>query len=159
MLVHNPVAPYSRALRIARSLDAEGWEVLIAGAARSDLPAEERDGAIRSVRVAPAGSLAGFVEPARGLPASLVARGDAAVGAGGRLLARLPGLRLLRGARTPTPRRALGVLRWPLPARAWTEGLRGALPPADLYHACGVAALVAAERLADDARAGVGGER
>ena len=159
MLVHNPVAPYSRALRIARSLDAGGWEVLIAGTARADLPAEEQDGAIRIVRVAPAGPLAGFVEPTYGLRASLVARGDAAVGAVGRLLARLPGLRLLRGARTPTPRRVLGVLRWPLPARAWTAGLRGALPPADLYHACGVAALVAAARLADDARAGVAGER
>ncbi len=152
VLVHNPVAPYSRALRIARSLEAEGWEVLIAGTARADLPAEELDGTIRIVRVRPAGPLAGLVEPARGRPASLVAHGDAVVGAAGRFLARIPGLRLLRAARTPTPRRVLGVLRWPLPARAWTEGLRRALPPADLYHACGIAALVAATELARDVR-------
>ncbi len=152
VLVHNPVAPYSRALRIARSLEAEGWEVLIAGTARTDLPGEELDGTIRIVRVRPAGPLAGFVEPARGRPASLVARGDAIIGAAGRLLARIPGLRLLRAARTPTLRRVLGILRWPLPARAWTEGLRRALPPADLYHACGIAALVAATELARDAR-------
>ena len=152
VLVHNPVAPYSRALRIARSLEAQGWEVLIAGTTRADLPAEEFDGTIRVVRVRPAGPLAGFVEPARGRPASLVERGDAAVGAAGRFLARVPGLRLLRGARTPTLRRVLGVLRWPLPARAWTEGLRRALPPADLYHACGIAALVAATELAREAR-------
>jgi glycosyltransferase involved in cell wall biosynthesis len=160
VLVHNPVAPYSRALRIARSLEAEGWEVLIAGTARPDLPAEERDGTIRIVRVAPAGPLAPFVEPARGRPAQLVARTDAAVGAAARGLARVPALRLLRTARTPTPRRVLGVLRWPLPARAWTAGLREALPPADLYHACGVAALVAATELAREAlrapRAGPG---
>ena len=154
MLVHNPVAPYSRALRIARSLEAGGWEVLIAGTARADLPAEELDGTVRIVRVRPAGPLAGFVEPAHGRPASLVARGDTVVGAAGRFLARIPGLRPLRGARTPTPRRVLGVLRWPLPARAWTEGLRRALPPADLYHACGIAALVAATELARDVRAG-----
>ncbi|MGC8635110.1 MAG: glycosyltransferase [Candidatus Limnocylindrales bacterium] len=152
VLVHNPVAPYSRALRIARSLEAEGWEVLIAGTARADLPAEERDGTVRILRVAPAGPFARFVQPARGLPARLVARTDAAVGAAARGLARLPALRLLRTARTPTPRRILGVLRWPLPARAWTAGLRQTLPPADLYHACGVAALVAATELARDAQ-------
>jgi glycosyltransferase involved in cell wall biosynthesis len=158
VLVHNPVAPYSRALRIARSLDADGWEVLIAGLARPDLPAEEREGDIRIVRVAPTGPLARFVAPPEGAAAGLVSRCDAAVAAIGRGIARLPGLRAMRAARTPTPRRVLGVLRWPLPARAWTEALRRALPPADLYHACGIAALVAAERLAADARRGVAGE-
>lgn len=159
MLVHNPVAPYSRALRIARSLDAEGWEVLIAGVARPDLPAEERDGRIRIVRVAPAGRLARFVPAPGGVAAALVRRCDALAASIGRSLARLPGLRILRAASTPTPRRVLGVLRWPLPARAWAAGLRRQLPPADLYHACGIAALVGAERLASDARQGVAGER
>ena len=152
MLVHNPVAPYSRALRIARSLEAEGWEVVIAGTARPGLPAEDRDGTIRIVRARPAGPLAPLVAPPGGRRATLVARSDAVAATLGRRLARLPGLRLLRAARTPTPRRVLGVLRWPLPARAWTEGLRPVLPPADLYHACGIAALVAATALAADAR-------
>ncbi len=152
MLVHNPVAPYSRALRIARSLEADGWEVVIAGTARADLPDEARDGTVRIVRARPAGPLARFVAAPGGRPAALVARSDAVAASVGRRLARLPGLRLLRAARTPTPRRLLGVLRWPLPARAWTEGLRQVLPPADLYHACGIAALVAATTLAADAR-------
>ena len=158
VLVHNPVAPYSRALRIARSLNADGWEVLIAGTARGDLPAEERDGPVRIVRIAPAGPLAFFVEPASGRRAALVGRLDRTLRAAGDgvsrlpLLRRLPGVRLLRAARTPTARRVLGVLRWPLPARAWSAGLRRSLPPADLYHACGVHALLAATELAAGAR-------
>ncbi len=155
MLVHNPVAPYSRALRIARSLESEGWEVLIAGTARAGLPAEELDGTIRIVRAGPAGLLAPVVSPGRGRGAALVARTDAALAAAGRLFSPGPGFGLLGRARTPTARRVLGVLRWPLPARAWTEGLRRVLPPADLYHACGIAALVAATGLASDARAGM----
>ncbi len=148
MLVHNPVAPYSRALRIARSLESEGWEVLIAGTAREGLPADELDGGVRIVRVAPAGPLARFVFPSGGRAAALVARSDRAFAVLGRTAGRIPGLRLLRRIRTPTPRRVLGVVRWPLPARAWAEGLRRTLPPADLYHACGIAALVAATELA-----------
>jgi glycosyltransferase involved in cell wall biosynthesis len=154
VLVHNPVAPYSRALRVARSLAGEGWEVLIAGLARSDLPEDDRDGSVRIIRVAPAGSLARFVSAPGGRRAHLVATLDRVVGRMGRALARVPGLGFLRAARTPTPRRILGVLRWPLPARAWTAGLTGVLPPADVYHACGVAALVAASNLAARARQG-----
>jgi len=159
VLVHNPVAPYSRALRIARSLESEGWEVLIAGTARAGLPAEEQDGGIRIVRVPAAGPLARFVVPPGGRAAALVARSDRVVAALGRILGRVPGLHLLGRARTPTARRVLGVLRWPLPARAWAEGLRRTLPPADLYHACGIAALVAATELAGHARVPRGGER
>ena len=117
VLVHNPVAPYSRALRVA-----------------------------------PAGSLARFVAAPGGSRARLVTALDRAVGCMDRALARVPGLGPLRAVRTPTLRRILGVLRWPLPARAWTAGLVGVLPPADLYHACEVAALVAATDLAASAR-------
>ena len=152
VLVHNPVAPYSRALRIARSLEAAGWEVLIAGTARAGLPDEERDGTVRIVRVHPAGPLAPFVEPRDGTGRAIVARTDAALARAGRAAARVTRIGLLARIRTPTPRRVLGVLRWPLPARAWAEGLRRTLPPADLYHACGLAALVAATELARDAR-------
>ncbi len=158
VLVHNPVAPYSRALRIARSLESEGWEVLIAGTAREGLPAEERDGGIRIVRVPAAGPLARFVVPPGGRAAALVARSDRVFAALGRIVGQVPGLRLLGRARTPTARRVLGVLRWPLPARAWAEGLRRTLPPADLYHACGIAALVAATELAARARTPSAGE-
>jgi len=153
VLVHNPVAPYSRALRVARSLRDAGWDVTIAGTARPDLPAQDRDDGIPIVRVAPAGWLAPFAAPATGRRATLVAALDGPIGRIGRALSRVPGLRPLRAARTPTPRRVLGVLRWPLPARAWAAGLRAQLPAADLYHACGVTALVAANGLARDARA------
>ncbi len=159
VLVHNPVAPYSRALRVARTLRDAGWDVTIAGTARPDLAAREHDGDIAIVRVAPAGWLAPFVAPATGRGAALVRRLDGGIARVGGALARIPGLRVLRSARTPTPRRVLGVLRWPLPARAWTAGLRHELPPADLYHACGIAALVAAVELARDARAAGGAGR
>ena len=153
VLVHNPVAPYSRALRIARSLEAEGWEVLIAGTARDDLADDDRDGTIRIVRARPAGPLAPFVhEAGSGARSRLVSGTDDVLARAGRLAARATGVPLLSRARTPTPRRVLGVARWPLPARAWAEGLRRRLPPADLYHACGVGALVAAQTLARDAR-------
>jgi glycosyltransferase involved in cell wall biosynthesis len=152
VMVHNPVAPYSRALRIARSLSADGWEVVLAGLAREDLPGEERDGDVRIVRVAPQGPLARWVEARGGRQARLVGRLDGFARSVGTVVGRLPGLGILRSARTPTPRRVLGVLRWPLPARAWAVGLKETLPPADLYHACGVAALVAAMDLASDAR-------
>ena len=153
VLVHNPVAPYSRALRIARSLEADGWEVLIAGTARGGLPDEDRDGTIRIVRARPAGPLALFVQGAGpGARARLVHRTDGMLAAAGGLVARATHVRLLARARTPTPRRVLGVVRWPLPARAWSEGLRRVLPPADLYHACGIGALFAAHALARDAR-------
>jgi glycosyltransferase involved in cell wall biosynthesis len=152
VLVHNPVAPYSRALRVARSLRANGWDVTIAGLARADLPGEERDGDIRIVRAAPAGFLARYVEAPGGRRAGAVVALDRGAAAAGRALAAVPGLGALRAARAPTPRRVLGVIRWPLPARAWTTGLRDVLPPADLYHACGIAALVAATDLAARAR-------
>lgn len=152
VMVHNPVAPYSRALRVARSLAADGWDVVLAGLARADLPAEERDGDVRIVRVTPQGPLAPWVEVRGGRQARLVGRLDRFARSVGTVLGRVPGLGILRSARTPTPRRVLGVLRWPLPARAWAVGLKATLPPADLYHACGVAALVAATDLASDAR-------
>ena len=152
VLVHNPVAPYSRALRIARSLRDDGWEVAIAGLARPDLPAQEADGDIRIYRAAPVGPLARYVAAPGGRPARVVAALDRVAAAAGRALARVPGLGLLGAARTPTLRRVLGVLCWPLPARAWAAGLGEVLPPADVFHACGVAALVAASKLAPLAR-------
>jgi glycosyltransferase involved in cell wall biosynthesis len=152
VLVHNPLAPYSRALRLARSLEDDGWEVVLAGLARPDLPVEQFDGTIRILRAAPGGPLARYVSPPGGWQARLLSRSDRLACRAGAILARIPGLDVLRSARTPTPRRILGVLRWPLPARAWSVGLQGRLPPADLYHACGIAALVAAEELAADAR-------
>ncbi len=158
VLVHNPVAPYSRALRVARSLHADGWDVCIAGIPRPGLPAEAWDGPVRIVRVPPGGALARFVAPASGAQAALVDHVDGALAAAGRRLARaplvrrIPGARWLARLRVPTLRRVLGVLRWPLPARAWSAGLLAALPPADLYHACGIHALLAATELAPTAR-------
>jgi glycosyltransferase involved in cell wall biosynthesis len=143
VLVDNPLRAYSRANRFARSLAAAGWDTTLVGTADAGLPAEERlapadwpiggddataptvaaPGQVRDVRLLrlPAsGTLAGFLHGAK-------RRG---------LIHRVPVVGGLA--------RALG---WPLAARAWGRTLRD-LPPADLYHACGIGAGVVARDLA-----------
>src|SRR5664279_481779 len=46
VLVRNPANPYSRALRIARTLASEGFEVQIAATAAPGVPEREMDGDI-----------------------------------------------------------------------------------------------------------------
>jgi glycosyltransferase involved in cell wall biosynthesis len=138
VLVHNTLVAYSRAVRFARTLAEAGWDVTLAGlegdgqAAREHIAVRPSDPAdarrISVVRVAPSGPLAPFLHERRG-------RVD----------------RLLRKMRIPTPSALMQVAAWPLAARAWGHGLR-ALPPADLYHACGIGAAFAARDLAARAR-------
>ena len=56
----NPAAPYSRGLRIARALDAEGYAVEIAAVAVDGLPDREVDGTIEIRRYRPSGPFRGM---------------------------------------------------------------------------------------------------
>ncbi|GIW20617.1 MAG: hypothetical protein KatS3mg065_0913 [Chloroflexota bacterium] len=129
LLVANPAAPYSRALRVARTLAAEGFEVEIAAVADPALPGEERDGSVTIRRYEPRGPWRRF-----------------AVGAprpSGRGLGRL--LRLAD----------VGVrgLAWPAHVRGWWQALRAEAPPADLVHAFGILTIPIALELARRSRA------
>lgn len=122
VLVGNPAAPYSRALRIARALDAEGFRVEIAAVAGQGLPEREMDGAIEIRRYRPSGAFARlaptYTEAGGAITAAPTRRGLA-----GKLLLGLAALRRW--------------LLWPHTVRGWWATLRTSLEPADLYHACG----------------------
>jgi glycosyltransferase involved in cell wall biosynthesis len=129
VLVADAAAPYSRGLRVARSLAGLGHEVEIAAVARADLPETETDDeGVTLRRYAPIGPWARFSaerpQPER--------RGVA---------------RLADVADT-----GLKGIGWPAHARGWWAALRHALPPADLYHACGILAVPIALELASHAR-------
>jgi glycosyltransferase involved in cell wall biosynthesis len=161
VLVGGPAAPYSRALRIARSLAGIGYAVEIAAIAARGLPERETLGAsgattgpIERRRYRPSGIWAvlgrsgatgGSSPPARG-----TAAGDRS---GGRTGGRATLAQSLRRVATPF----LEVRRWllwPHPVRGWWATLSRDLPPADLYHACGVLGLPPALRQRDRASAG-----
>lgn len=137
VLVANPAAPYSRGLRVARSLAGAGYEVEIAAVAADDaLPLEERDcaaadeGTVVTRRYRPSGSWARW--------------------ATGR-----PGLRGRLGPLGPPGRAAdllVKALAWPVHVRGWWATLRRELPPADLYHACGILTIGVALDLARASR-------
>ncbi len=162
VLVGGPAAPYSRAIRIARALAAEGYDVEIAAVARGDLPDIESVepagpgsvgepvpdpaavGRIRIRRYRPSGVWAVFGASEATGPGGASAAGAARTG-GRRKVAR----RLARAVAAP-----LLVVRrwlfWPHTVRGWWATLDRDLVPADLYHACGsltiAAALAARER-------------
>ncbi len=130
LLVANTAAPYSRGLRVARSLAGAGWEVEIAAVAGDGVPREERDGGVVVRRYHPSGPLRRWVgqpPPPR------------------------PPTKLLRVLALNADK-ALKVVLWPLHVRAWWRTLRGELPAADLYHAFGILTLPVALDLARDAR-------
>jgi glycosyltransferase involved in cell wall biosynthesis len=127
VLVANEAAPYSRGLRVARSLAAAGYEVEIAAVTGRDLPDEERDGDVLLRRYRPRGMWARY---ATGRPAGRSRLGP---------LARYRDL-------------VVKALAWPVHVRAWWETLRSDLPPADLYHACGILTIGVALALAREAR-------
>jgi glycosyltransferase involved in cell wall biosynthesis len=124
VLVGNPARPYSRALRIGRTLIGEGHEVEIAATWQEDAPERERDGEIAITRYRPigrfAGSAAHYQPPDRARSAA--------------------GSRLARVVRTQRARLVSWVF-WPHTVRGWWAALGRDLPPADLYHACGLLAL------------------
>jgi glycosyltransferase involved in cell wall biosynthesis len=130
LLVANTAAPYSRGLRVARSLAEAGWEVEIAAVAGHDVPAEEHDGDVVTRRYAPSGPFRRWV----GQPPSP-----------------RPPTKLLRVLALNLDK-ALKVALWPLHVRGWWRTLQRKLPPADLYHAFGILTLPVALDLARDAR-------
>ena len=130
LLVANTAAPYSRGLRVARSLTEAGWQVEIAAVAGDGQPAAERQGEVLVHRYRPSGPFARWVgqpPPPR------------------------PPTRLLRVLALNLDK-ALKVVFWPLHVRAWWRTLRRELPPADLYHAFGILTLPVALDLAAAAR-------
>ena len=130
LLVANTAAPYSRGLRVARSLAAAGWEVEIAAVSGPDVPDEERDGDVVTRRYHPSGpfkrwsGLPPTPKPPTRLLKDLVRRGD----------------------------RGLKAWLWPLHVRGWWRTLRRELPPADLYHAFGILTVPVAVELGAKAR-------
>jgi glycosyltransferase involved in cell wall biosynthesis len=130
LLVANSAAPYSRGLRVARSLAAAGWEVEIAAVAADNAPLEERDGNVLIRRYKPSGRWVRWAERPK------------AAGSPSRVR-RIPALLLDRFRKAAF---------WPLPVRGWWATLRLELPPADLYHAFGILTIAVANGLAADAR-------
>ena len=124
ILVGNPARPYSRAMRIGRTLVAAGFEVEVAATADVDAPERERDGQIEIRRYRPIGPLARSAaryrapDPGRARSGSRLAR-------------------IVRARRA----RFVEWVFWPHTVRAWWAALARELAPADLYHACGLLAL------------------
>jgi glycosyltransferase involved in cell wall biosynthesis len=149
LLVGGPAAPYSRSVRIARALSAEGYEVEVAAVAAPGLPDRESmspaasgaagdpppgpdgPGPIEIRRYRPSG-------PWRFLGASEGATG-ARIGAGGTSRSR----RLLRSIARPFLDLRRWLL-WPHSVRGWWATLHRDLAPADLYHAFGPLTVAAA---------------
>jgi glycosyltransferase involved in cell wall biosynthesis len=129
LLVANVAAPYSRGLRVARSLDAAGYDVEIVAVDDGRAPLEEHDGGIATRRYAPTGRWARF---------AMERRQARARGIGGRLTNALDTL--------------LKVFFWPVHVRAWWRTLLADLPDADLYHAFGILTIPVALKLARRAR-------
>jgi glycosyltransferase involved in cell wall biosynthesis len=155
VLVGGPARPYSRALRIARTLASEGYDVEIAAISTSGVPEVEQDGGVMVRRYVPSGWFARFasVEAVpddgpgireRPAPAPLPVNKPRSLRA--RIVRRLhrQRKRFLR-----TMRRYRRWILWPETTRGWWATLDRELAPADLYHACGgltVAAALAAAR-------------
>jgi glycosyltransferase involved in cell wall biosynthesis len=155
VLVGGPAAPYSRAIRIARALAAEGFDVEIAAIAAPGLPEREPVAAARPGTVgepAPDPSVVGEIEIRRYRPSgpwAVLGASEAATAARG--VARdgtEPGApRGRRSALRTLAAPLLAVRRWlfwPHAVRGWWATLAKELPPADLYHACGALAIAPA---------------
>ena len=132
LLVANPAAPYSRAVRVARSLAEAGWQVEIAAVSGGGAPAVKLDGDVVTRRYRPSGPFARWVgQPPPPRPPTKL-------------------LRIL-AIKADT---ALKAVLWPLHVRAWWRTLRRELSPADLYHAFGILTVPVALDLATAARRG-----
>jgi glycosyltransferase involved in cell wall biosynthesis len=130
ILVGNPARPYSRALRLGRTLTEAGYDVEIAATYEEGAPLEEREGDIVLRRYRPSGPLTRFAATyGKARPA---ARRSFPIGLVRRVQARL-----------------VQWVFWPHTVRAWWHTLARELAPADLYHSCGtlpIAAALAARR-------------
>jgi glycosyltransferase involved in cell wall biosynthesis len=173
VLVGGPAAPYSRSLRIARALGAEGYDVEIAAVAAPGLPdvevvAPAAPGAAGEPHPDPArvGSIELRRYPSSG-PWAIVGASAAATSAGpthatagtapSRTLARQV-RRVARGLAVPllVARR---WLFWPHAVRGWWATLARDLAPADVYHACGSLTVAAALAARDRSPVGPSGVR
>ena len=153
VLVGGPAAPYSRSVRIARALAAEGFAVEIAAVAAPGLPSLEvvdpgRPGAagepepgietrwpIELRRYAPSG------------PWAVIGRSEAASGARVDGAGEAPTSRRHRSRARRLTSPLLDLRRWlfwPHAVRGWWATLARDLAPADLYHACGSLTIAAA---------------
>lgn len=139
LLVANAAAPYSRGLRVARSLAAQGWEVEIAAVAGDGQPDEERDGPVVIRRYRPTGHWARFAAAPAPAPGSGAVAGR-------------PARRGLRAHVANLLETAVKVVAWPVHVRGWWAALERDLPPADLYHAFGILTIPVALRLGERAR-------
>ncbi len=155
-----PAAPYSRAIRIARALAAEGFDVEIAAIAAPGLPEREPVAPARPGTVgepAPDPSAVGRIEIRRYRPSgpwAILGASEAATAARG-VGAETSAGRGATGPRRPGRRRGLRAIAspilavrrwlfWPHAVRGWWATLAKELPPADLYHACGALAIAPA---------------
>ena len=171
VLVGGPAAPYSRAIRIARSLAAEGYAVEIAAVASAGLPEREPITPARPGTVgepSPDPSAVGKIELRRYRPSgpwAILGVSEAATGAA--------------SGGTPSPRRPAGDTKralgrtiralavpfllarrwvfWPHAVRGWWATLARDLAPADLYHACGSLTIAAALAARDRSPVGPSG--
>jgi glycosyltransferase involved in cell wall biosynthesis len=168
VLVGGPAAPYSRAIRVARALAAEGLAVEIAAVAAPALPDREPV-------ALPAPGTAGDPDPERPAmgsieirryrpsgPRAWIGASEGTTAAPGGESAAVPGpapsasapRRLSPHSRVArTVIRPILVLRrwlfWPHTVRGWWATLDQELAPADLYHAFGTLTVAAALRLRD----------
>ena len=136
LLIANSAAPYSRGLRVARSLAEAGYDVEIAATTGRGVPDQEQDGPVSIRRYRPSGRWAGWAADATGGEASMRRMPLGPIG------------RLVRRAVKPV----LTALAWPVHVRAWWATLRRELPPADVYHAFGILTVPVALSLAREAR-------
>ena len=127
LLVANAAAPYSRGLRLARSLEAAGYEVEIAAVDDGAQPIDESERGVRTRRYRPRGIWARFAHRPR---------------------RRVPSRRLARWVEA-----AIKLVAWPAHVRGWWAALEAEVAPADLYHAFGILTVPVALRLAASARA------
>lgn len=144
VLVGGPAAPYSRALRVARELSAEGFEVEIAAVAAAGLPEVERQGpaTIRRYRSRGPWSILGWSRRLRD-GARSAGRTEFSAAGQNRIRPscswRASGSWLARAVRLAVEP-ALVLRRWllwPHAVRGWWAALGRDLRAADLYHACG----------------------
>ena len=131
LLLNNPFVTDSRSWKIASSLAANGWEVLVVARTGAGLPASSMEDGVRVLRLEQPRPLAWLPSP--GLPAAGPAVGEA----GSRLGRRLSG----------TVGRLVQVVRYLLLTRAWADAIAAHVPVADVWQSEGLITLPVALRL------------